>query len=958
MVASEKPIADIKIHDGKEIRTPYTHPILNNPYDPPTAHWVMEQDSGLATGDLDKGRRKSSPLPTVPRAGGSPRQTTDAEIIMHKRINKIRDGVARWRKQDYPGISHEIASLLRYWRSDAVSGLRPFFCQVEAIESLVWICDVSDIVDNELSGLRNDLLGACREHNGDILRYATKMATGTGKTMVMGMIIAWQAMRQRSKTDIVIIVPNLTVKDRLSVLKPNAQDNVYEQIMPRGLSLPQDLRITIINYQSFRLRSTLTVGSSEAEASTKRLLTAGKKEAMSSWEENPVVMMDRVLASHRGASNIIVINDEAHHCYRPKKGAPEGESVKSQDAALWFSALENLQDLNRLDKVFDLSATPMFISGKTDELFPWIVSDYPLIDAIEAGLTKIPRVPVKDLTGNDEPKYRNIYNYVRKNDRNLRYDRMEKDVADLLRLLEAKYVETTTNYARTSKIPVMIVVSYPIHNAKALYKYLAGYMENGKWKEGSKMFSNVRNGKPLEKPVTLLVTSDMDDLDSRDWKDLAIEQETFFPKDSDKKAKAAHIREVFKTVGQKGKPGENIRCVVSVNMLTEGWDAKTVTHIFGYRPFKSDLLCEQVAGRALRRSSMENMDNGGLLSPEYAGIFGIPFSFMLGTGDNVIPGMESWEVCTEDNRENMRIIFPNLRSYRHERDSMTLELVSKKVREYKVEHSSGDPVVTETIGPVGKKDILDSPMREHTVIYEMAARIAEKFGDEGKRELFSSALKCVHEWLNHPNVKCDDPRLLASRPHNEAVAEEIRHACDSKKHPHGILPRFWDDRSHGLDTKIKSFLTTLKHRYPTDGIPAKSELNAAACHSREEVELAKKLDRNDNVEAWVRSHRLGWRIPYLDPGTGAWREYEPDFVARLRGGKTHLVIEYKGRETEDAQIKKCTTEEKWIPAVNGSDDPACAGTWRYLYIDNPARMGTELDEAIGKALESYSQEDT
>ena len=941
--------------------TPENSPILNSPYERPTKHWILN-DRGTATGELGKGRRPSAPYPTVPRAGGRPRRVTQAEFEMHDRINLIRERVEAWRAAGYPGINATVALLLRHWCGETAR-TRPFYCQAVAIEALVWLCDADPRDDPKLGSLREGISKACENHNGDILRYATKMATGTGKTMVMGMIIIWQAMRAAKRTDILVMVPNRTVKDRLSVLIPGDSDNVYKSLLPPNMRLPGNLKITIVNFQAFRPRSVLGVDKDEkANPRTRKILTSGGDEP-ESWYETPQDMLDRLLPSHRGA-RIIVINDEAHHCYRPaqnrkKRAGRGGDEVASpMKAALWFSALQHLDDVGRLGMVFDMSATPMFISNTSQyetELFPWVVSDYPLIDAIEAGLTKIPRVPVEDLTGQDEPKFRNIFNYIPKSERKLVYDSMHDDVTDLLRRLEEKYIGVSKTYQKMGQVPVMIVVAYPIANATALYKYLAGYRTDNGWQEGaSKIFSNVRDGKPLKSPVTLLVTSEIDDFDSADWKSLAIEQEAFFPANADKRDRANHIKNVFQTVGQRGKPGEKIRCIVSVNMLTEGWDARTVTHILGYRPFKSDLLCEQVAGRALRRSSLpaDGLLHGKLLAPEYAGIFGIPFSFMLGDGGEGTEPNPSWPVYTVEGRENLRMMFPNIKAYEPAQDTVRLEFDEGRVERYVVEGSYA-PVDVTTKGSVGEREIMESDMRHRSAIFKLAGHITDKFaahkGDR-KGPLFQSAVAAVLRWLEHDKVKCDDERLLAYPPHLGAAAERILDASLPRHRRHAYRPVFWDEydqnHPHELDTESVSFSTTLKDRYPADGVPAKSELNAAACHNPDEVRLASILDNHPKIEAWVRSHKLGWNIPYTDHKTGKNREYEPDFVARVKGGGAHLIIEFKGQETEEAHNKRLTTEEKWIPAVHASDDDACKGKWTYVYIDNNNRLQREIDDAI------------
>ncbi len=824
----------------------------------------------------------------------------------------------------------------------------------------MWLCDADASSSPDLSIIRDEVAAACRKYNDDIIRYATKMATGTGKTLVMGMIIAWQAFRSPGRTDILVIVPNLTVKSRLGSLLPSAADNVYKSILPRGKRLPEDTRVTVLNYQAFQQRSTLGVLPGEtADSRTRRILAAGREEP-ANWVETPRAMLDRLLPEHREADRITVINDEAHHCYRPddpEAGADADRGTDPRAAAMWFSTLEHLLEAGHLGTVIDMSATPIFISNMTDtvtELFPWIVSDYPLIDAIEAGLTKIPRVPVSDITGNDEPKYRNIFRYIRKEERTLRHDSMHNDVKELLQKLEEKYKEETEAYKKNGKIPVMIVVAYPIQNAKAIYKHLAGYRDGDEWVPGYEMFSNVVDGKPLPEPRTLLVTSDLDDVDDNTWKDLAIEQETFFPKDASKREKIDHIRRVFQTVGQKGEPGEEIRCVVSVNMLTEGWDARTVTHIFGYRAFKSDLLCEQVAGRALRRSSMpaDGLADGEILPAEYAGIFGIPFSFMLGSGSTQ-EDRKTWNVHTVEGRELHRIRFPNIRHYEVLREVTTVKIDPGKIAPYIPKNYDPNTIVA---GLTGEPEKLGD-IRANTAIYRLAENVARVHSVEGtgKREFFLSILDAVHKWLDHKNVECDDPAVLVHEDNLGNATKAVWDAVDARDRTPPVRPVFADEHDptepHEINTEGVSFDTATIHRYPAEGgIPAKSELSAAACDSTPEVEIARILDGHDGIEAWVRSPRLGWYIPYLNPKTGGWRKYSPDFVARVRGGGTHLVIEFKGQENEDALIKKEAVETRWIPAVNDSDDPACAGIWRYVYIDNDLRIGTDLDAAIREAL--------
>lgn len=295
-------------------------------------------------------------MPTVPHGNTRqrrPAESARAEAALHGRINRIRECVRRWREQGRPGAGRQTSALLDHWHGSVQGRMRPFFCQVEAAETLVWLFDADE--DGDLARIRGEVRRACYEYNGNLLRYATKMATGTGKTLVMAMLIAWLSMRREGRADIVVIVPNLTVKERLSELVPGS-GSIYESILPAGWRLPADTRVTIINCQKFVQRDGLRMAGEKADSRTARLVTGGGPRP-DEWKEDPEVMIDRLLPYHRGAP-VVVINDEAHHCYRPGgKIKGDRDVADSRTAALWFAALEHLRDEGRLEAVFDMSAT-------------------------------------------------------------------------------------------------------------------------------------------------------------------------------------------------------------------------------------------------------------------------------------------------------------------------------------------------------------------------------------------------------------------------------------------------------------------------------------------------------------------------------------------------------------------------------------------------------------------------
>ena len=967
-------------------RTP-ANPIINSPYERPCHYWELDDD-GRATEVLLDGRRPSGPYRGVPLPVESQElvDSHDENIAPYAQINMIRDGVTAWRKGGYKGASRNSRSLLEYWSRDAKGERRPFFCQIDAIETLVWLCEALPSLANR-SGMSEhtsqltllDTLNLVnRTWNDSVPRLAIKMATGTGKTWVMAMIILWQALLTRHRIDVLILTPNLTVRDRLSELDPKLSDmGLYRDLLPPGIPMPSNLRVTVINYQAFHRRSELSINGSDEVPSgqAKALLNPHGRSDLAQWVEPDEKMLDRILSSHRGAKKITVINDEAHHCRRqqsPQEGAGNTTDDKDDaEAALWFRLLLSLKGQGRLGRVFDLSATPMYLKRPVEldsEVFPWTVSDYSLIDAIEAGLVKIPTVPIRDnteLAKDQLPVWRNIYASLPDSDKKVRHDRMPSVVEELLSKMHENYDEADKVYSKSMITPVMIVVVNTVKVANEFYKYIAGYIEHKNsnkagtgikaWHPGRyPLFSNVKadGSGPVDCPPTLLVHSQLDKpVDDSEWKQIADAQKEFFsPRGTPTRRELVdYIRKAFRTVGQPGQPGEHIRCVISVSMLNEGWDVRTVTHIFGFRMFGSQLLCEQVAGRALRRTSLR-LGAGGIMPPEYARIFGVPFSFMDEKPSKPPPPpVAVWPVRTIKGRKQYRIEFPCIASYLLDQPHAAYRLDPDRVEIYEAT-GANTPTWTEVAGPVGNSTTFLVQYRKNQILYNIANRVLTKFleygnddefGLERRRVMFASAVLATRQWLAHDMVRCDDVTLLAHTPHRDRVPEAITAACVPVRGQTALVPVFAHEsdpsRPRMTDTSRVHFETRLERRYPRHGRTVHSELNAAACHTSPELVLAGVLDRHPDIMAWARNYRLGWGVPYFDDARGRWRMYEPDFVARIKNdvdGPRHLVIEFKGRMDDDAVTKKKYIEEMWIPTVNSSDDPACAGTWRYILFDS------------------------
>ena len=960
--------------------TPLTDPILNTPWDPPTHYWVLDSQTNQATDQLDEGRRRSSGRILDPRSSKTAVQPQlgDSSVEPFHTINELRKLVEAWRTQHYPGATARTRQLLEFWSSDQ-HWFRPFFCQREAVETAIWLAEAGETANpNEWSGFVGQLEGVNLRWNDAIPRLAFKMATGSGKTVVMAMLMIWHAVNRTMPRDFLIIAPNLTVKDRLAELRSNHPDYLLPRLTPIDFHHELNrLRVTILNFQAFQRRNTLYVDG-PSDSASKAVRNVLRKGADPRWQETTGQMLNRLLPAHRSGEPIVVINDEAHHCYRMdtrglKKGSKEEQDEEGR-AALWFSAIAGLQEQGRLARVFDLSATPMYLRRPAElqtEHFQWTISDYPLSDAIEAGLTKIPRLPVDDDTRNDNPVYRDVYK--RTKPKKFNSDNMPELVRDLLDTMHQHYAESVAPaYAEHGVIPVMIVVANSIPNATALFRWIAGYRdEQNRFHAGNlPAFSNVLADRSdyAANPPTLLVHSRIVDDDgdaaspTGQIGKIAAEQAALFaPNAATKKQQVQAIRDIFNSVGRKDGPGEHIRCVISVGMLTEGWDAKTVTHVFGFRAFTSQLLCEQVTGRALRRTSFEPDPETGALGPEYANVFGVPYEFMRGV-DNPIPPpppKDPYVVEPVPGREHLRIQFPNLSGYAWVPPEHRCRLDRDAVRTYDIDPPD-DPSETVAAGAIGEPaEFYDADITLQSAIWQTAANAVELFETEERqrRSLFPAMLAATREWLSHPKVRWVDGASLEARfpwllrsPHNHDVPAEIARSVRDDRGEPTLLPVFADQRDpmqpRMRDTDIRPFQTTVKLVQET----TKSELNRAPCHSNPEHALAQALDAHPQIEAWARNFRLGWTIPWRDRELGQWRSYEPDFVARVLtpDGEPplHLIIECKGARFDDesAKAKADTTNNLWIPAVeHGLPE---IGRWRYVYLGESTSIAGAISAAI------------
>lgn len=706
----------------------FKHPILNSPYKIPTQHWELDKD-GQPTQQIISRRRAADFITPIPKSKKRRQQgiqgtlglgedeqvsTENQRYRINETIEALRLEIAAWRALPNAAqwqVTPETARLLKHWRHHNFSGVRPFFCQVEAVETAIWLAEVAPQTKAGKKFLEQ-LKDANTEANPELFRLALKLATGAGKTTVMAMLIAWQTVnavrRPQSKSftrGFLIVTPGITIKDRLRVLQPNDPDSYYvsrELVPPDMIDDIRRAKILITNYHAFKPRERIKL------ASGTRSLLQGRGDELNTLE-TAGQMLQRVIPDLMGLKNVMVMNDEAHHCYREKpnadeeteglKGEEKKEAEENREAArLWISGLEAVQRSMGILRVMDLSATPFFLSGSgyaEGTLFPWTMSDFSLMDAIECGIVKLPRVPVADnVPGLDTPMYRELWPHISKQlSKKGRGSGGKVDPLDIPPPLASALQALYGHYAQTFALwekenigvpPCFIVVCNNTATSKMVYDYIAGFhRESGSFQAGAhELFRNYDDaGNALPRPHTLLIDSlqleSGEGLDD-DFRKVAADEIEQFRRELRERTgdiraglnltDAELLREAMNTVGKPGRLSASVRCVVSVSMLTEGWDANTVTHVLGVRAFGTQLLCEQVIGRALRRQSYD-LNEEGLFNVEYADVLGIPFDFTAKPEVNAQPQKPRQTVhvrAVRPQRDALEIRFPRVSGYRTE----------------------------------------------------------------------------------------------------------------------------------------------------------------------------------------------------------------------------------------------------------------------------------------------------
>ena len=873
--------------------------IINSPYEEPAEHWRYHRETRLFTRDGE--RRKAGYV----RASESSRSFDDPGIFVElPLVNQIRPRIKKWREASYPGATGITKRLLQHWHDSEQRdpNRRFFFCQLEAIETLIWLTEAPA---SERVGIEVPSDG------GPFPRLCSKMATGSGKTILMSMLIAWQVLNKvtypqdkRFSKNVLLIAPGLTVRNRLQVLIPGSAGNYYTefQIIPPGLEdklrQGQTCRVMIRNWHKLDW---------DSEEQIRKKRSVDKRGAKS----DEAYVRD-VLGEMASAQNMIVINDEAHHAWRvPPKRIAGVSKDEVEKATKWMRGLDRIHAARGILGCFDLTATPFAPTGKKsgqETLFGWIVSDFGLNDAIESGLVKTPRVVVRD-DGKLDSKYRSRFYHIY-TDADVKTDLNRKAepqvplpglVTNGYYFLGLDWLETAKRWKKSKQQtpPVMITVANTTYTAARVgYAFTHERINVEELCDPERLLhidSRVLDqAEEADEPVQLDLATPEVDTDEADDEEATGGKRR---RKLSKKDQAELLRLQVDTVGRRGEPGEKIQNVISVGMLSEGWDAKTVTHIMGLRAFTSQLLCEQVVGRGLRRTSYEVNEKSGLFEAEYVNIFGVPFTFLPheGGGDEPPPPPPAPKTRIEamPERKRFEISWPNVIRIDHEyRPTLTLDL--DKVKPLLLD-AYETPTIAE-LAPVieGKPDVtriteislraLAERFRTQKIVFSAAGEIYEQMRTtwKGSREyLLAQVIRLVEKFIESDKIRIDPPlfnqedwrRRLIITLSIASVGEHLKQEIHFDN-TEALVPVFDTERPIRATGDMLPWYTGKACEHTK-----KSHINLSVFDSRWEASEAFELDRSDHVQAWVKNDHLGFEITYSF--RGIIRKFRPDYLVRL-----------------------------------------------------------------------------
>lgn len=1043
-------------------------PILNSPFAEPGEHWFIrpghppERRPGRRPALVFQPRDQRDPwdIDGDPTLGRLPEYERAYSLRL---VNLVRERLVRWQADGRPGATRVSLELMDWWRREG-RAQRLFFAQLEAAETTIFLREARSDYLRGIDIPRDEPGEEWREKGyTGFARHACKMATGAGKTTVMGMVAAWSILNKvqnranATYSEVVLIVcPNITIRSRLQELDPvrgnaslyRTRDLVPAHLMPllaRG-------RVVITNWHVFEpqsadagdasarvikagvrttVRESIRIGDRTTFARNQRYMTPQALEAMLAsdrlrvlgekrdaegrlisvevererYVESDTALVARILGREVGGKqNILVMNDEAHHAYRIQRDEGgdeelfEGEDEDEffREATVWVEGLDRVNKLRGINFCLDLSATPYYLGqmGRmTGRPFPWVVSEFGLIDAIESGLVKIPQLALSDTSGQERPDYFNIWDWIvekkltpaekggrksgPKPEAILKY--AHAPIALLAGQWRQEFERWRAEPGSDGRPPVFIIVCKNIAIAKVVHEWLAddqrptGIPTSGmpEWRNQDGRVNTIR--------VDTKVVHDTDRGESSGGGSRADEMrwlrhtldtvgKTDWPRDGQGRA---GFPEGFEELAKKLErpvhpPGRDVRCIVSVAMLTEGWDANTVTHIVGLRPFMSQLLCEQVVGRGLRRRRYD-VGPDDRFGEEVAQVLGVPFEvipFKAAPGGVVPEPSPRHRIYAVPEKQAYEITFPRVEGYTQKvtgrikvnwDDVAPLQLDPANIPPEvdlaaALPNNQGRPSILSR-GRVKEANL--EPYREgrrlQAMLFEMALDLTRDLvrGDSvavPAGVLFPQLLRVVQRYVDDrvfvtpPNDRLD----LWLSPYYGWAIERLQHAIrPAADNGEGKeLPEYERGRRRvGSTSEVDAWTSK-----PVREV-AKCHLNFAVSDTAQwEQSVAARLDKSDRVKAFVKNEFLGFAIPYIHNGQD--HEYYPDFLVRLRGGENPftLIMEVKGRPDPLEQVKR-EAAQRWVDAVNTEGS---FGRWGYAIVRDPKETAAAVEAWVGE----------
>jgi type III restriction enzyme len=904
--------------------------------------------------------------------------------------------------------------LLRNWcREDRQKRL--FYCQLEAAETVIFLSEIRSggkrvrfnprLTDDDLTKVVDKPL---EPDLPPLTRYGCKMATGSGKTVVMAMLVAWTLCNrgrfpsdERFPSAVLVVCPNLTVKERLQVLRPDYLRNYYSEfdLVPNQLRpLMQHGKVMVTNWHLFNPES-------EHSENGRSYVVVNK------GPESPEAFARRVLGDLYDHSPIMVLNDEGHHCYRPApQGDPNGLTreeaqwlqFEQEEARRWASGLDRINQASGIRMCVDMSATPFYIKGSgffEGSPFPWLVSDFGLVDAIESGIVKIPRIPVSDTTGRPEPRYfrlwRAINDGLQPGERlpgragKSKPDVVWRGAEGALNTLMGQW-EERFHYIQEGSPgqdltpPVLIIVCDNTDIAEVFYRNISGEEtvqvldETVNDEDSDQEESQPRRGR---RPRTRTVCGQgrvfPEYFSNREGVRRTIRIDTKLLAEADsgdgsqtRQQAAEELRKIVATVGKAGEPGEQVRCVVSVQMLSEGWDANNVTHILGLRAFDSQLLCEQVVGRGLRRMDYTPDPKTGLLTEEYVDVYGIPFSVIPYKGRPVQQkepdDKPKYHVRALPERARYEIKFPVVEGYTFDlrRNIIRADVDKMEGLQIQPDREPTATFVKPTVGyKTGQPSALGPGQFEEqnrqayyhsthvqAIEFEIARQVvAALVGVDGqaadsrsrlkdmavsRHQLFPQVFRLVDQYVQRKvDWRNQNHCELGHEIYVKRIVERMLTAIEPDE-TQGELPLMPIlNRYHPIGSTADVDFKTIRTVHGTE----RSHINQVVLDTQTwESAAAFRLEQaNDVVAFYARNDHLEFTIPYEYLGVS--HHYEPDFLVRLKNGMT-LILEIKGFE-DDQDKAKHAAARRWVSAANNWGQ---LGLWDFHVCRDPQTLGREL----------------